>query len=175
MSHPNGYSIKQPTQIKLAAQYHVNWSVIYPESSYKIMDPVLVALSQNIQRIFVATLMRSFEEAGVLKSKEVVRLKTGRLVTEKECCLVHSEVFWQNWIDSDNISEEERDKLAKEYFKKEWKNCGFSVGKIHYMKTGIINLPPLFWVPVFIPELWGSKVATKSPYPSIDDPLIVAP
>ena len=67
----------------------------------------------NIQRIFFTTLMRSLEEAGVLKSKEVLRLKTGRLVTKEECCLVHSEVFWQNWIDSDNITEEERDKLAK--------------------------------------------------------------
>jgi len=59
------------------------------------------------------SIMRSFEEAGLLKSEEVVRLKTGRLVTKEECCLVHSKVFWQSWIDSDNITEEERDKLAK--------------------------------------------------------------
>ena len=82
------------------------------------MDSVLAALTQNIQRIFVATLVRSFDEAGVLKSEKVVRLRTGRLVTEEECCLVHSNVFWQSWIDSDNITEEERDKLAKGILKK---------------------------------------------------------
>ena len=32
--------------------------VLFPKSSYKIMDPVSAALPQNLQRIFVATLIR---------------------------------------------------------------------------------------------------------------------
>merc|ERR1719245_112013 len=50
-----GTSIKQPTPNYLATQRHVNWPVIYPKSSYKIMDPVSAALPQNLRRIFVAT------------------------------------------------------------------------------------------------------------------------
>ena len=48
-----GSSIKPK---KLATQCHGNWPVIYPESSYKIIDPVSAALPQNLRRIFVATL-----------------------------------------------------------------------------------------------------------------------
>ena len=39
-----GSSIKRPTPNYLATQRHVNWPVVYPESSYKIMDPVSAAL-----------------------------------------------------------------------------------------------------------------------------------
>ena len=52
-----GSSIKRPTQNYLAAQRHVNWPVVYPVSSYKIMDPVSAALHQNLRRFFVATLI----------------------------------------------------------------------------------------------------------------------
>ena len=52
-----GSSIKRPTPNYLATQRHVNWHVIYPKSSYKIMDPVSAALNENLRRIFVATLM----------------------------------------------------------------------------------------------------------------------
>ena len=51
-----GSSIKRPTPNQLATQCHVNWPVVYLQSSYKIMDPVSVACPQNLQRIFVATL-----------------------------------------------------------------------------------------------------------------------
>ena len=51
-----GSSIEQPTPNKLATQHHVNWPDIYPESSYKIMDPVSAARPQDLRRIFVATL-----------------------------------------------------------------------------------------------------------------------
>ena len=53
-----GSSIKQPTQNYLATQRHVNWPVIYPKSSCKIIDSILVALPQNHRRIFVATLIQ---------------------------------------------------------------------------------------------------------------------
>ena len=52
-----GSSIKRPTPNQLATQCHVNWPVVYPESSYKIMDPVSAALPQILWRIFVATLL----------------------------------------------------------------------------------------------------------------------
>ena len=52
-----GSSIKWPTLNYLATQCHVNWPVVYPKSSYKIMDPVSVALPPNLRRIFVATLL----------------------------------------------------------------------------------------------------------------------
>ena len=52
-----GSSIKRPTPNYLATQRHVNWPVVYPESSYKIMDPVSAALPQNLRRIFIATLV----------------------------------------------------------------------------------------------------------------------
>ena len=51
-----GSRIRQPTQNLLATKCHVNWPVVYPESSSKIMDPVSAALPQNLWRIFVATL-----------------------------------------------------------------------------------------------------------------------
>ena len=35
-----GSSIKQPTPNCFTTQRHVNWPVVYPKSSYKIMDPV---------------------------------------------------------------------------------------------------------------------------------------
>ena len=52
-----GSSIKRPTPNSLATQRHVNWPVVYPKSSYKIMDPVSAALPQNLRRIFIATLV----------------------------------------------------------------------------------------------------------------------
>ena len=54
-----GSSIKRPTPNYLATQCHVNWPVVYPKSSYKIMDPVSAALPQNLRRIFVATLLHN--------------------------------------------------------------------------------------------------------------------
>ena len=44
-----GSSIKRPTPNYLATQRHVNWPVIYPKSSYKIMDPVSAALPKNLR------------------------------------------------------------------------------------------------------------------------------
>ena len=52
-----GSSIKQPTPNYLATQRHVNWPVVYPESSYKNIEPVSAALPQNLRRIFIATLV----------------------------------------------------------------------------------------------------------------------
>ena len=42
-------SIKRPTPNSLAPQRHVNWPVIYLESSYKIMDLVSAALPQYLR------------------------------------------------------------------------------------------------------------------------------
>jgi len=42
-----GSSIKQTTQNYEATQHHVNFCVIYFESSYKNMDPVSAALPKN--------------------------------------------------------------------------------------------------------------------------------
>ena len=42
----------------ISSECHVNWPVIYPESSYKIIDPVSAALPKNLRRIFVATLVQ---------------------------------------------------------------------------------------------------------------------
>jgi len=44
-----GSSIKGPTQNHEATQCHVNWPVVYFESSYKIMDPVSAALPKNLR------------------------------------------------------------------------------------------------------------------------------
>ena len=44
------FSIKQPNPNYFATQHHVNWPVINPKSSYKIMDPVLAALPQNLRK-----------------------------------------------------------------------------------------------------------------------------
>ena len=39
-------------------EFIIGWEpVVYPESSYKIMDPVSATLTQNLRRIFVATLV----------------------------------------------------------------------------------------------------------------------
>ena len=43
--------------IQYQAVHHVNWGDVYPKSCYKIMDPVSVALSQNLRCFFVATLV----------------------------------------------------------------------------------------------------------------------
>ena len=51
-----GSTIKRPTPNYLATQCHVNKPVVYPKSSYKIMDPGPAALPQNLRKIFVATL-----------------------------------------------------------------------------------------------------------------------
>ena len=54
--------IKRPTPNYLAAQCHVNWPALYPESSFKIMDPVYQRPSPKIfKRIFVATLGQGAE------------------------------------------------------------------------------------------------------------------
>ena len=55
-----GSSIKQPTPNYLTTQCHVNWPVVYPESSYKIMDPVSAALPQDLRRILVTTRFLEF-------------------------------------------------------------------------------------------------------------------
>jgi len=52
-----GSSIKRPTPNKLATQNHINWPVVYLKSSFKINDTVLAAFPQNLQRIFVVTLL----------------------------------------------------------------------------------------------------------------------
>ena len=39
-------------------EFILGWEpVVYPESSYKIMNPVSAALPKNLRRIFVATLV----------------------------------------------------------------------------------------------------------------------
>ena len=56
---------------------------------------------------------RSLTEAGLVEDEAVLRLETGRLVTKDECCLVHGEKFWSDWIHSESLSEEERDSWAR--------------------------------------------------------------
>ena len=65
-----GSSIKRPTPNYLATQRHVNWPVVYPKSSYKIMDPVSAALPQNLRRIFVATLLCNTTPNNAIKEIE---------------------------------------------------------------------------------------------------------
>ena len=56
---------------------------------------------------------RSLTEAGLVEDEAVLRLETGRLVTKEECCLVHRDKFWEDWLDSESLSQEERETLAK--------------------------------------------------------------
>ena len=52
-----GTCIKWTNPNSFATQRQVNLPVIFPESRYKIMDQVSVAIPQNLRRIFVATLI----------------------------------------------------------------------------------------------------------------------
>ena len=54
-----GSSNKWPTLNYLASQCHVNWGVVYLDSSYKNIEPVSAAFPQNLRRIFVAALALS--------------------------------------------------------------------------------------------------------------------
>ena len=77
-----GSSIKWPTSNKEDKLCHVNWPVVYPKCSFKIMDPVSVALPQNLRRIFVATLTRTYlkQQRGlfldVLEQPQVIHILT---------------------------------------------------------------------------------------------------
>ena len=37
------------------------------------------------------------------------------IVCREECCLVHDSDFWRRWEESEAMTEEEREKLAKNY------------------------------------------------------------
>ena len=62
---------------------------------------------QRIQGIW-----RALKEAKILEHRKVSLVETGRLVTQSECCLVHTEKFWTDWLETDSLSQLERDRLA---------------------------------------------------------------
>ena len=79
--------IKRPTPNQLATQRNVNWPVVYPESSNKIMDPVSVALPQNHRRIFVATLLNIYRILSIPEHFFVWLLTHRRLFTQASLSL----------------------------------------------------------------------------------------
>ena len=50
------YQLRWPL-IGYTTRRNINWPVVYPKNSFKILEPVLAALPQNVQRILVATLL----------------------------------------------------------------------------------------------------------------------
>ena len=62
---------------------------------------------QRIQGIW-----RALKEARILSNRKVSMVETGRLVTRAECCQVHTEQFWVSWLETDSLSQKERDSLA---------------------------------------------------------------
>ena len=81
-TRPGSVSRSPPQTNYLAKLCHVNWPVVYPKCSFKIMDPVSVALPQNLRRIFVATLTRTYlkQQRGlfldVLEQPQVIHILT---------------------------------------------------------------------------------------------------
>ena len=76
----------------LATQCNVNWAVIYPKSSYKIMDPVSAALPQNFIGIFVATL--PWQDLINIRLQHFFHVSSP---ISLQCC---SNLFWKFFLQS---------------------------------------------------------------------------
>ena len=105
---------KRETEFRLCLMYDPEMEKHFTDEIYTSHNGIVLKpypeCPERIQGIW-----KCFRDAGIIESKDVLKLETGRLVTEEECCLVHSKLFWQNWIESDSFSVEEREKLAKSY------------------------------------------------------------
>ena len=74
--------------------------------------------------------------------------------SREECCLVHASDFWSRWEESESMTEEERETLAKTYhciyLNKESVRCARLVKAADLLKT------PLFtdWRPGECSSVW---------------------
>jgi len=77
---------------------HENLPFVYPESSYKIMNPVSAALQPNLQGIFVATLTQ--KESEIANGFNEEPSETVKIVSDYQVCLTarQDSITFQNSI-----------------------------------------------------------------------------
>ena len=55
---------------------------------------------------------RALEEANIPRQEKVGLVEPGRKVEKAECCLVHTDQFWTDWLRTETFCHEERERLS---------------------------------------------------------------